>query len=122
DQGAIQPVRLPRELLDECERRGVVLGAYSPLGTGGHLPSDTVSSIAQRHGRTPAQVLLRCGSSATSRSSRSRRTASELPRTTVLRFSRSRTRKWDSLTSSTAREAPIARSSVLGGDAPDYPP
>jgi len=36
-----------------------VLDAYSPLGTGRHLPSDTVSSIAERHGRTPAQVLLR---------------------------------------------------------------
>ena len=27
-----------------------MLDAYSPLGTGRHLPSDTVSSIAQRHG------------------------------------------------------------------------
>jgi 2,5-diketo-D-gluconate reductase A len=36
-----------------------VLEAYSPLGTGRHLSSKTVAQIAQRHGRTPAQVLLR---------------------------------------------------------------
>ena len=33
--------------------------AYSPLGTGRHLSSPTVKRIAQRAGRTPAQVLLR---------------------------------------------------------------
>jgi diketogulonate reductase-like aldo/keto reductase len=36
-----------------------VLEAYSPLGTGRYLSSETVRGIAQRHGRTPAQVLLR---------------------------------------------------------------
>jgi diketogulonate reductase-like aldo/keto reductase len=36
-----------------------VLEAHSPLGTGRHLSSDTVNSIAHRYGRTPAQVLLR---------------------------------------------------------------
>ena len=38
---------------------GIALEAYSPLGTGRHLASDTVARIARRHGRTPAQVLLR---------------------------------------------------------------
>jgi diketogulonate reductase-like aldo/keto reductase len=36
-----------------------VLEAYSPLGTGRHLSSETAARIAQRLGRTPAQVLLR---------------------------------------------------------------
>jgi 2,5-diketo-D-gluconate reductase A len=48
-----------RGLLDACERDGVVLEAYSPLGTGRHLSSRAVAEIAQRHDRTPAQVLLR---------------------------------------------------------------
>ena len=48
-----------RGLLDACERRGIVLEAYSPLGTGRHLTSEAVNQVARRVGRTPAQVLLR---------------------------------------------------------------
>ncbi|HZE50742.1 MAG TPA: aldo/keto reductase, partial [Jatrophihabitantaceae bacterium] len=46
-------------LLDACRRHDIALEAYSTLGTGRHLTSDTAIQIAQRHGRTPAQVLLR---------------------------------------------------------------
>jgi diketogulonate reductase-like aldo/keto reductase len=48
-----------RALLDACRRRSVALEAYSPLGTGRHLSNETVNRVAQRVGRTPAQVLLR---------------------------------------------------------------
>ena len=48
-----------RALLDACRRRNVTLEAYSPLGTGRHLANETVNRVAQRVGRTPAQVLLR---------------------------------------------------------------
>jgi 2,5-diketo-D-gluconate reductase A len=48
-----------RRLLEECERRRVTLEAYSPLGTGRHLGDRRVGEIAQRVGRTPAQVLIR---------------------------------------------------------------
>jgi len=40
-------------------RHGVVLEAYSPLGTGRLLSDATIGAIAARTGRTPAQVLLR---------------------------------------------------------------
>src|SRR3954471_388976 len=46
-------------LLRACEQRGVALEAYSPLGTGAHVTDPTVTAIADRRGRTPAQVLLR---------------------------------------------------------------
>jgi len=46
-------------LLDECLRLGTALEAYSPLGTGRHLTDAVVTSIADRVGRTPAQVMLR---------------------------------------------------------------
>jgi 2,5-diketo-D-gluconate reductase A len=48
-----------RGLLEACEQRGVALVAYSPLGTGRHLGNETVRLVADRVGRTPAQVLLR---------------------------------------------------------------
>jgi 2,5-diketo-D-gluconate reductase A len=48
-----------RALLEACEQHGLALEAYSPLGTGRHLSDETVRQIAERVGRTPAQVLLR---------------------------------------------------------------
>jgi diketogulonate reductase-like aldo/keto reductase len=48
-----------RRLLQGCEERRVALEAYSPLGTGRHLGDRRVAGIAERLGRTPAQVLIR---------------------------------------------------------------
>jgi diketogulonate reductase-like aldo/keto reductase len=48
-----------RALLEACAQRSIALEAYSPLGTGRHLSGTTVKRVAQRAGRTPAQVLLR---------------------------------------------------------------
>jgi diketogulonate reductase-like aldo/keto reductase len=48
-----------RALLEACGERRVALEAYSSLGTGRHLGEQTVAEVAQRVGRTPAQVLLR---------------------------------------------------------------
>jgi 2,5-diketo-D-gluconate reductase A len=59
NQVQFNPYSYRKELLDACGRNGIVLEAYSPLGTGRHLSSHTVGRIAERRGRTPAQVLLR---------------------------------------------------------------
>jgi diketogulonate reductase-like aldo/keto reductase len=59
DQVQFSPYEYRRALLDSCRQNGIALEAYSPLGTGRHLNSDTVAQIAGRHERTPAQVLLR---------------------------------------------------------------
>ena len=59
DQVQFSPYEYRKGVLDACRENGIALEAYSPLGTGRHLGSDTVASIAQRHERTPAQVLLR---------------------------------------------------------------
>ncbi len=48
-----------RALLEGCEERGLAITAYSSLGTGRHLRHAAVAKIAERVGRTPAQVLLR---------------------------------------------------------------
>jgi diketogulonate reductase-like aldo/keto reductase len=48
-----------RGLLEAAGRHGVVLEAYSPLGTGRHLKDRQVAAVAERTGRTPAQVLIR---------------------------------------------------------------
>jgi diketogulonate reductase-like aldo/keto reductase len=59
NQVQFSPFEFRRELLEGCEERGVALEAYSPLGTGRHLDDAGVAEIAERHGRTPAQVLIR---------------------------------------------------------------
>jgi diketogulonate reductase-like aldo/keto reductase len=59
DQVQFSPFVYRRALLEACEQRGVALEAYSPLGTGRHIANATVRHIADRVGRTPAQVLLR---------------------------------------------------------------
>jgi 2,5-diketo-D-gluconate reductase A len=59
DQVQFSALKYRLALLAECQERDVVLEAYSPLGTGRHLRNKIVRDIAQRIGRTTAQVLLR---------------------------------------------------------------
>jgi diketogulonate reductase-like aldo/keto reductase len=59
NQVQFSPFSYRRRLLEACEQRNVALEAYSPLGTGRHLADERVRQIAERVGRTPAQVLLR---------------------------------------------------------------
>jgi diketogulonate reductase-like aldo/keto reductase len=59
NQVQFSPFESRRKLLEACEERNVTLEAYSPLGTGRHLSDARVRQIAERVGRTPAQVLLR---------------------------------------------------------------
>jgi methylglyoxal/glyoxal reductase len=59
NQVNFNPFAFRRALFDASQRHGVVLEAYSPLGTGRLLSDPAVGAIAMRAGRTPAQVLLR---------------------------------------------------------------
>jgi diketogulonate reductase-like aldo/keto reductase len=59
NQVQFSPFEYRRALLAGCEERGVAIEAYSPLGTSRHLRDDRVRQIADRLGRTPAQVLIR---------------------------------------------------------------
>jgi diketogulonate reductase-like aldo/keto reductase len=59
NQVQFNPYVYRRALLEKCRQNDIVLEAYSPLGTGQHLASETVYQVAERLGRTPAQVLLR---------------------------------------------------------------
>jgi diketogulonate reductase-like aldo/keto reductase len=59
DQVQFSAFKYRRALLEACEQREVVLEAYSPLTTGRSLRDERLARIAERSGRTPAQVLLR---------------------------------------------------------------
>jgi diketogulonate reductase-like aldo/keto reductase len=59
DQVQFSPFEYRRGLLDYATEQRVALVAYSPLGTGGHVRKRKVKKVAERAGRTPAQVLIR---------------------------------------------------------------
>jgi diketogulonate reductase-like aldo/keto reductase len=59
NQVQFSPIKFRRKLLEACEKHNVALEAYSPLGIGRYVSDERVGQIAERVGRTPAQVLLR---------------------------------------------------------------
>jgi diketogulonate reductase-like aldo/keto reductase len=59
NQVRFSPFSYPRELLEDCQRRGIVVEAYSPLDRGRRLASPAIVAVAERVGRTPAQVMIR---------------------------------------------------------------
>jgi 2,5-diketo-D-gluconate reductase A len=61
NQVHFNPFHFRRALLEFCERHGIVLEAYSPLEQGRALDDPVIVELAQRLGRTPAQVMLRWG-------------------------------------------------------------
>ncbi|MHB1809393.1 MAG: aldo/keto reductase [Solirubrobacteraceae bacterium] len=59
NQVQFSPFEYRRALQQRCQRDGIAIEAYSPLGTGRHLDARAVAEIAERVGRSPAQVLIR---------------------------------------------------------------
>jgi diketogulonate reductase-like aldo/keto reductase len=59
NQVQFSPFEYRRALLEACAQRSIAIEAYSPLGTGRHLGDERIGQIAERVGRTPAQVLIR---------------------------------------------------------------
>ncbi len=59
NQVRFSPLHFSAELLAYCDAQGVVVEAYSPLEQGRALDHPLIGEIAERLGRTPAQVMLR---------------------------------------------------------------
>lgn len=59
NQIQLSPFHFRRRLLDYCAANKIVVTAYSPLERGKELAHPAVTAIAERTGRTPAQVMLR---------------------------------------------------------------
>jgi diketogulonate reductase-like aldo/keto reductase len=59
NQVQFSPFRYRRRLLDYCLQQGIVFEAYSPLEQGQGLHDPTITAVAERLGRTPAQIMLR---------------------------------------------------------------
>jgi len=59
DQVQFSPFHYRRRLLDYCLQQGIAFEAYSPLARGKGPQDPTIAAVAERLGRTPAQVMLR---------------------------------------------------------------
>lgn len=59
NQIQFSPFEYRLALLESAREQKVAIEAYSPLGTGRHLSNRVVRQVAERYGRSSAQVLLR---------------------------------------------------------------
>lgn len=59
NQVEFHPFLLQPDLLEYCKSRGIQLEAWSPLTRGRRLDDPEIRRIAEKHSRTPAQVLIR---------------------------------------------------------------
>lgn len=58
NQIEVHPFCQRKDLVDLCAQYGIRIEAYSPLARGNKLEDATIGRIAEKHGRSPAQVLL----------------------------------------------------------------
>ena len=59
NQIELSPFLQQKEVVDYCREHGIQLEAYSPLTRGRRLDDPAIVRIAVKHGKTPAQVLIR---------------------------------------------------------------
>lgn len=48
-----------QELVQYCHDNGIVVSAYSPLSCGDNFNDPTLGSVATKHNKSPAQILIR---------------------------------------------------------------
>lgn len=58
-QWEVHPWLMRQDIRKWCEEHDVVVQAYCPIVRGQRLDDSTVAEIASKHGKTPAQILLR---------------------------------------------------------------
>eukprot|EP00250_Pteridium_aquilinum_P008707 c18149_g1_i1 orf=284-1405(-) len=59
NQVELHPFNVRKELVDFCLKENIVVEAYSPLTRGQRLNEPALVKIAENHGKTTAQVLIR---------------------------------------------------------------
>ncbi len=59
DQIEVNPGFLQKETVDYCHEHGIIVEAWSPLGRGKSLDHPVLKSLAEKYGRSVAQIILR---------------------------------------------------------------
>lgn len=58
NQVEVHPFCQRQPLVELCNKHGIKIEAYSPLARGNKLQDPTICAIAEKYGKTPAQILL----------------------------------------------------------------
>ena len=61
NQIEFSPFLFQKELMDYCKSNRIVVEAYTPLIRGRKFDNKIVMDLAQKHNKTPAQILIRWG-------------------------------------------------------------
>jgi methylglyoxal/glyoxal reductase len=61
NQVEFSPYLFLENLLKDCQQRGILLQAWSPLARGARMNDPKLQQMAAKHGKTPAQILIRWG-------------------------------------------------------------
>jgi len=59
NQVELHPSFQQRQLREVCQKHNIIIESWSPLGQGSALKDPAIAAIAKKHGRTPAQVIIR---------------------------------------------------------------
>ena len=60
NQIEFHPWNQQKTIVEYCKKEGIAVQAYSPLARGQRLGENSaISEVAKKHGKTPAQILLR---------------------------------------------------------------
>jgi diketogulonate reductase-like aldo/keto reductase len=59
NQVEYHPWNQQREITKYCKEKGIIMVAYSPLTQGRRLKDATIAQMAEKYGKTPAQIVLR---------------------------------------------------------------
>ena len=59
NQVELHPFLYQRELISFCEQNRIAVEAYSPLAKAQRMGDPTLRAVAQKYGKTPAQVMIR---------------------------------------------------------------
>ncbi|KAM4605626.1 putative oxidoreductase ZK1290.5 isoform 2-T2 [Polymixia lowei] len=59
NQVEYHPFQQPSQLKEYCRKEGIVFEGYCPLAKGQALSNPTIIQLAQKYGRTPAQICIR---------------------------------------------------------------
>ena len=59
NQVECHPWNQQKEIYEYCKKKGIVMVAYSPLTQGKRLGDEVIKGVAEKHGKSAAQVVLR---------------------------------------------------------------
>lgn len=59
NQFETHPLFLQGDLIDYCQSQNIAVQSWGPIGKGADLKNETIIALAEKYGKTPAQIILK---------------------------------------------------------------